>query len=1018
MAEAPPRPIVARMLASTMAVVAAVSVAVFVLAAAAVGLRPEGSQIAVWWPAAAVAVGAVAVTTGRRRHAVLVAVAVAGFLASIIAGRPPGVAALFAVANVVEAAVAGYLLGRDGRPALATVGDLGRMLTAATAGAVLAGAITGASDAWLRGGDLWTTGWAVAASHGAAVLVLVPVVMRLPPRSAVTSRWELVGLWTAVPVGTMAVFGPHQSLPLAFVPVAALAWTGLRLDVRTAAAQLLVVGVLAALLTSAGGGPFAHVQAMAPGTAGSLVQVFLVACALVVLVLAVTVAQREAALSALADQRRFDRAVLESVSVAVLACDADGAVVVRNAAQRRLTGVGDGEPVTPDALAARPDVLLDDGTRVPPDRTPLRRALAGEELVDLALRVGPAGSALRDVVATARQIRDDDGRVLGAVVAGTDVTAERAAQARLRESVAFHDAVLAASPDMIYILDADTWSGVWASRTLPEGLGYSAAEIGALSEQGGPPTFVHPADVAGLADANAAAGCLVDGEVATFRFRVRDRAGRYRWISRRITPFARDGAGRVSQVLGIARDITETVEIEQQLADAALHDPLTGLPNRRLLTDRLDVALKASGRDGAEVVVLFCDLDGFKHVNDSGGHAAGDTVLVATAARMRGALRPGDTVARVGGDEFVVVLQPARDAHDVREQAVTVARRILGAVAEPVEVDGVSHVVTASVGVALARPGEDPEHALRDADAAMYRAKAGGKDRHAMYDDTLRADVLARRQVQVMLRSAVTGTPVTVPRTGGTAAGRPWVAYQTMVDLETQQIAGVEAFARLVDGKGHVVPPDAFVPLTEETGLIASLGRTVLDTACADLAGWHARYPAHRTLGVSVNLSARQAAVGDVVGEVRQALDRTGLAAPLLTVELDEDVLAQAGPSTVRALHELRALGVRVAIDRFGTGHTSLRELAQLPITGIKIDRSVIAGLPDDPLCVTIVSTAASLARDLGLTCVAAGIETDAQLLALPPGLVGQGFLLSRPVPAGGIDDELRARRWSADRRS
>lgn len=963
---------------------AVVALAVFGLGLVSVLLAPEGSPVAVWWPAAGVAVAAVATTTGRRRGLMLVAVGGASFLANLAAGRSPTSAAAFAVADTVEGLVAGYWLGRHGRPTLLNLPDLGRLLAAAATGAVVAGGLAAVASTAMGGADLLPVWWAVASSHGAAVLVLVPLVMRLPARTVTVGRWEQASSWTAGPVATVAVFAPAQPLPMTFLPVAVLAWTGFRLGVRTATVQLLVVGSLVSILTAHGGGPFAMVGRLAaPPTAGALVQMFLVACTLVVLALAVSVAQREAAHAALVDQQRFDKAVLEVVNAAVVACDADGEIVVRNAAHRRLTGLTDAENLTSEQ-----------------HRTPLRHALAGEDVTDLPLRIGPADTALHDVIATARPIRGADGRLLGAVLACTDVTAERVVQARLRDSVAFHDAVLAASPDLIDIVDAHTLAVLWSSRDV--------AGVPAPLRTAADDAVLHPDDVHLVRGACDAARHLADGEVASLRYRIRSGEGRYRWFSRRITPFAREPGGLVRQLLGVARDITETVEVERRLADAALHDPLTGLPNRRLLTDRLDAALKEVPADG-QVVVLFCDLDGFKHVNDAAGHAAGDAVLTATASRLRAVLRPADTVARVGGDEFAILLHPpsgdpsdGTDGHvGVHERARSVARRVTAALAEPVDVDGNAHTVTVSVGVTMAQPGDDPDDVLRDADAAMYQAKARGKDRHAVYDDTLRADVVERRRVQRVLRAALRDPEL--PPDGLT------VAYQAIVDLSTQRLAGVEALARLVDDRGLPVAPDVFIPIAEDTGLIAALGRHVLDTACADLATWHAAHPAWRRLGVSVNLSARQADLTDLVAEVRHALDHTGLAPQLLTVELTETVLIEAGHATIQALREMRELGVEIAIDDFGTGYASLRHLAQLPITGLKIDRSFTAGLPDDPTSVTIVRTIAGLARDLGLTCVAEGIETDAQLLALPSGLLGQGYLLGRPVPAGKIDDQLTA---------
>lgn len=723
-----------------------VGIAVFLLGVVAVLLAPAGSHVAAWWPAAGVAVAAVACSTGRRRHVLLIVVAVAGLLANLAGGRHPVLAACFALADTAEAALAGWLLTRRGRPTLRTLPDLGRLVTAAAAGAATAGGLSALAVAAVAGGDPWTVGWAVTASHGAAVLVLVPTAMRLPVPAASIGWPESAALWTAVVVATVAVFGPGQLLPLTFVPVTVLVWTGLRLGVRTASAQLAVVGAAVAVFTGQGSGPFGTAgRALAPAVTGALVASFVVGCALVVLAPAISVGRRDTALRALAEQRRFDRAVLEVVDAGVLACDAAGRVVVRNRAHRRVTGVGDDEVVDPDQLIRRLEVT-ERGAPVAAERTPLRRALAGEEITDLTLRMGPAGAPAHDLVTMARPIRDPDGRLLGAVAAFTDVTRERAVQARLQESVAFRDAVLTASPDLIFTVDAVTHSTLWMSRSVTVLLGHGAPAVAAM---GGAllTALVHPDDIERTRTVDTAARAVADGEVIGLRIRIRDSTGGYRWFSRRVTPFARSRDGTVTQLLGVSRDVTDTVSMEERLADAALHDPLTTLPNRRLLTDRLDTALRRTARTGGVVPVLFCDLDGFKRVNDTAGHAAGDEVLRLTAERLRGVLRPGDTAARVGGDEFVAVLDPglhavpavptgAVGAAEVRRHARAVARRIIAALSDPMTVDGVSHVVTVSIGITFAASGDDPAETLRHADQAMYHAKTRGKNRYEIFDGT------------------------------------------------------------------------------------------------------------------------------------------------------------------------------------------------------------------------------------------------------------------------------------------
>lgn len=447
----------------------------------------------------------------------------------------------------------------------------------------------------------------------------------------------------------------------------------------------------------------------------------------------------DAAWRALALRKQFDEAVLESVNVGVMACDVDEKVLLRNAALRRMTGVPDREYVGLDAAMAQIKVSEMDGSDLPAQTPPLRRALSGMPMLDVPVKLGPRNGPSRDVTITAHQIYGQDGALLGAVATFTDVTAERQVEVEVRESAAFHDAVLAASPDLIFVVDAATNRNVWSSKNLSSLLGYTPEDIRALGDRT-IETLVHPEDHLRMRQHNAAAQALPDGGVCQIRYRVRMADGTYSWLSRSVTPFARNSTGQVTQVLGISRDINEIVRIEQQLADAAVHDPLTGLPNRTLLADRLGKTLARASRSGHQLAVLFCDLDNFKAVNDSGGHAAGDAVLQAAAERLLTTLRAEDTAARVGGDEFVVVLEPPlrgwpgadSEPLDVRDYAVQVAARIESALAVPVEFDGQQYGVSVSIGIAFAGLGDDVEAILAEADAAMYRAKSLGKNRHEL----------------------------------------------------------------------------------------------------------------------------------------------------------------------------------------------------------------------------------------------------------------------------------------------
>ena len=404
----------------------------------------------------------------------------------------------------------------------------------------------------------------------------------------------------------------------------------------------------------------------------------------------------------------------------------------------------------------------------------------------------------------------------------------------------------------------------------------------------------------------------------------------------------------------------------------ALHDPLTELPNRSLFVDRLRQAEQRAVRSGTAVGVLFLDLDGFKTINDSLGHARGDELLIAVATRLSEALRAGDTAARLGGDEFSVLVDGLTD----EREAVLVAQRMLDALRAPVDLGG--HVVTvrASIGVATARgPGGD---LLRDADLAMYQAKSQGRDRVVAFDGDMHAAIVASVALEHELRQAL-------------ADGGLWLAYQPIVDLETGAFIAAEALCR------WTLPPLEFIPLAEETGLIVPLGAWVLEEACRTAASWPG------DLAVTVNVSSVQLRSAEFVATVAGALERGGLSANRLVLELTETVLMTDFKRTAGRLRELQALGVRIAIDDFGTGHSSLQYLQALPLDTLKIPKPFIDTL--DSGGGALARAIVDLGRSFGLTVVAEGIETEAQRDALRAlGCTrGQGYLFARPLSAEAL---------------
>jgi diguanylate cyclase (GGDEF)-like protein/PAS domain S-box-containing protein len=447
----------------------------------------------------------------------------------------------------------------------------------------------------------------------------------------------------------------------------------------------------------------------------------------------------------------------------------------------------------------------------------------------------------------------------------------------------------------------------------------------------------------------------------------------------------------------LARQATAAVErtrLDEEVRHLARHDPLTGAANRAQFADRLDLAVADARRTGRPVAAMFLDLDGFKAVNDGLGHRRGDELLVEITRRLRRVVRPGDTVGRLGGDEFAVLCPGADPA-----EAGSIAGRLGEVVREPLTLDGRTVAVTASVGIVVYGPDSCPAAAsagqlLQDADAAMYRAKLLGKDRHVMYDATLDAEFTRRSEIEALLRTALDGDGVVVH-------------FQPIVDLPHRTVTGVEALCRLDPGDGRLLAPDEFIHVAEERGLVAALGRRVLEFACAQLVAWDADGAPELTL--AVNVAADQAGEADFADDVLGILAGTGFPPERLVVELTESALLAASPATVSGLRRLRAEGVGIALDDFGTRYASLRYVQQFPLTALKVDRSFVAALPGGHVERAIVRSVAQLAADLGVSCTAEGIETDAQLEFLTElGVHGQGYLLARPMDATACRDLLR----------
>lgn len=460
------------------------------------------------------------------------------------------------------------------------------------------------------------------------------------------------------------------------------------------------------------------------------------------------------------------------------------------------------------------------------------------------------------------------------------------------------------------------------------------------------------------------------------------------WISAVYRPHF-DANGSVAGVIGVIRDITARKAAEQQIEYQAYHDALTGLANRRLFQEHLTLALALAQRHDRLVAVLFLDLDHFKLINDSLGHSVGDSLLRQIAARLKSSLREGDTVARVGGDEFTIVLQELSS----RSDAAVVAQKVLRAISEPLELSGHRLYVTTSIGITIfPDDGVDAETLLRNADTAMYRAKSEGRNRYESSTEELSRSTEERMQLESGLHQAI-------------ERGEFELYYQPQVDLRTMEIAGMEALLRWHHPERGVLLPSAFISVAEQGEMIVTIGNWVIREACL-----HAVTVRERGLSgfrVAVNLSARQFRDPSLLETVASALRESGLHPQSLELEITESVAMENVNRTLETLTALRALGVTIAIDDFGTGHSSLSYLKLFPIDTLKIDRSFVDDLTGRAEDGAIVASIIQLAEGLRLRVIAEGVETSAQVDFLRAHNCGevQGFHFSYPLPADEFED-------------
>lgn len=675
--------------------------------------------------------------------------------------------------------------------------------------------------------------------------------------------------------------------------------------------------------------------------------------------------------------------ILEFAPVGLGLVDYEGRTTMTNGALHRMLGY------TPEEFATMSWTEFTHPDDVEPNAVLSRKLAAGEiDHFDMEKRFIRKGGGYIWTALTVSLVRDADGRPEFEIGMILDITERKRLESDLRAAEERYRLLVERVPAVVYVMDAGPEaSSMYVSPQIERMLGVAPQEW--MSD---PELWIRHLDPADRDEVLANRLRMIQsGSSAVPRsdtYRLRRKDGTVVWVrDDSMVLHEQNGAPTLH---GVIVDVTQEKDLEERLAHEAFHDHLTGLPNRSLFRERVDHALARPTRPGGGSVVLFIDLDNFKTVNDSFGHAAGDEVIVAAARRITACANAGDTAARLGGDEFALLLENASI-----EQATALAARILGELHHAsVEFSGGSVVVGASVGIAAAGPGETTETLLRDADLAMYQAKLRGRGRYVVYEPSMHQGAVAQFRLAAALQTAVARRAI-------------GLVYQPIADLHTGAVIGLEALARWSDPELGDVSPSAFIPLAEQTGLIQELGAQVITRACTDLVEWRSATGSDAYVGVNVSpLQLKDEEFPDfVVGALRDhQLD------PLsLVLEVTEGLLLD--ERSRETLRTLRAHGVRVAIDDFGTGYSSLNRLRTLPVDMVKIDQAFVKSVESGVADLAFLQAIIHLAETLKLATIAEGVETLAQLRELQATacIYGQGYLLARPGPMASIPATLPA---------
>ncbi|WP_119677568.1 EAL domain-containing protein [Indioceanicola profundi] len=695
---------------------------------------------------------------------------------------------------------------------------------------------------------------------------------------------------------------------------------------------------------------------------------------------------RERAEGALRERETRLSGIMDNVADGIITLDEDLRIETMNTAALELFAYGPGEAV------GQPFVTLieeRDWTRVAMALMACLRRTAEDRRRESRAEI-QGKRKTGDVFAMAfgvSQMRLGDRRTAICVV--QDITQRKRAEHALRESE--ERLKLAVRATRSGVFDSNFVKGTyWWSPEFIEMLGYDAAE--AMNANVLMEAILHPDDRNSVL---AHTEKYLSGDVGDYLalYRLRHRDGSWVWIEARGQAI-RDDQGKPVRFTGTMTDVSDRKRFEEQLMYVSTHDPLTGLPNRTLVQDRLQQAVAAAGRKGTWVAVLLLDLDRFKLVNDSLGHQIGDKLLRAMAQRLSTTSRPSDTIGRLGADEFMMVLEDLSEP----QMAARIAETILVGMSRPFSIDGHQLFISTSIGIALF-PGDavDINALMRDADTAMHNVKASGGNGYRFFTPEMNEAAVARLSLEHSLREALDQDQF-------------FLHYQPKIDLETMEAVGAEALIRWNHPELGLVSPAKFIPVAEETGLIIQVGDYVMRQALSQIREWQAR--GFEPMPVAVNVSVRQITSSDFGQRVRALLDEYGVSPELLELEITETAMMSNLAYIVDALNDLRDVGIRIAIDDFGTGYSSLSYLRKLPITTLKVDRSFVSEATTNADTAAIAATIIAMGRQLGLQVVAEGIETADQLEFLRHHRCDllQGYYFSRPLPPADLEDRFMRR--------